>query len=374
MAQIYKKQGSWAVRVYFDENGKRKSKNKQGFRTKKEAEIYAADLETKKNTSGISSQLDISFADYLSEWINTYKVGKYAKNTEDRYKRTALLIHDYFGNSKLKNISRQQYQRFLDQYASKHAKNTVTRVNSVVRACVTDAMDDRIIFSDFTRHAHISGLESKASDLKFLQLAEIRKIKEIAAFKASIKAIAYYEILFAIDTGARYGEIAGMTWDCVNFVDNEITICKSYDYINRTGFKATKNKQSIRTISISPFLSTMLRKLKKEQAEYFLSHGYKNDLNLVFISYKRSVPSSNGANKVLRSILADINAVNQNVGMHGLRHTHASILINKGILIDYVSERLGHSNVAVTISVYRHLLESKRIEESKRAINILSAL
>lgn len=374
MAQIYKKQGSWAVRVYFEENGKRKSKNKQGFRTKKEAEIYATDLENKKNTSGVSALMDITFSDYFEQWINTYKLGKFSKNVENRYKRTASLISDFFGNDKFKDITRQHYQQFIDAYAKNHAKHTVLRLNSTIRTCVADAIDEHIIFSDFTRRAFIGGLESKSSDVKYLELDEIKLLKEIASFKASVQSIAYYEILLAIDSGARYGEIVGLTWDCVDFKNREITINKTYDYIERTGFKPTKNKQSVRTISISPFMISQLKKLKADQAEYFLKKGYHNDLKLVFLNYKLTVPSNNAANKVLRNILSDINAKNKDIGMHGLRHTHASILINQGILIDYVSERLGHSNVAVTIEVYRHLLESKRVQESKRTIEIISNL
>lgn len=374
MAQIYKKQGSWAVRVYFEENGKRKSKNKQGFRTKKEAEIYATDLENKKNTSGVSALMDITFSDYFEQWINTYKLGKFSKNVENRYKRTASLISDFFGNDKFKDITRQHYQQFIDAYAKNHAKHTVLRLNSTIRTCVADAIDEHIIFSDFTRRAFIGGLESKSSDVKYLELDEIKLLKEIASFKASVQSITYYEILLAIDSGARYGEIVGLTWDCVDFKNREITINKTYDYIERTGFKPTKNKQSVRTISISPFMISQLKKLKADQAEYFLKKGYHNDLKLVFLNYKLTVPSNNAANKVLRNILSDINAKNKDIGMHGLRHTHASILINQGILIDYVSERLGHSNVAVTIEVYRHLLESKRVQESKRTIEIISNL
>lgn len=374
MAQIYKKQGSWAVRVYFEESGKRKSKNKQGFRTKKEAEIYAIDLENKKNTSGVSALMDITFAEYFEQWINTYKLGKFSKNVENRYKRTASLISDFFGNDKFKDITRQHYQQFIDAYAKNHAKHTVLRLNSTIRTCVADAIDEHIIFSDFTRRAYISGLESRSSDVKYLELDETKHLKEIASFKASVQSIAYYEILLAIDSGARYGEIVGLTWDCVNFKNREITINKTYDYIERTGFKPTKNKQSVRTISISPFMISQLKKLKADQAEYFLKKGYHNDLKLVFLNYKLTVPSNNAANKVLRNILSDINAKNKDIGMHGLRHTHASILINQGILIDYVSERLGHSNVAVTIEVYRHLLESKRVQESKRTIEIISNL
>lgn len=374
MAQIYKKQGSWAVRVYFYDNGKRKSKNKQGFRTKKEAEIYATDLENKKNTSGVSALMDITFSDYFEQWINTYKLGKFSKNVENRYKRTASLISDFFGNDKFKDITRQHYQQFIDAYAKKHAKHTVLRLNSSIKACIADAIDERIIFSDFTRRAFIGGLESKSSDVKYLEIDEVKNVKKIAVTKASILTVAYYEILLAIDSGARYGEIAGLTWDCVNFKKDEITINKTYDYVGRTGFKPTKNKQSVRTISISPFMVGQLKKLKAEQAEYFFKKGFRNDEKLVFLNYKLTVPSSGGANKVLRKMLSDVGAKNKDIGMHGLRHTHASILINQGVLIDYVSERLGHSNVAVTIEVYRHLLESKRVQESKRTIEIISNL
>ncbi len=269
MAQVYKKQGSWAVRVYFEENGKRKSKNKQGFRTKKEAEIYATDLENKKNTSGVSALMDITFSDYFEQWINTYKLGKFSKNVENRYKRTASLISDFFGNDKFKDITRQHYQQFIDAYAKNHAKHTVLRLNSSIKACIADAIDERIIFSDFTRRAFIGGLESKSSDVKYLEIDEVKNVKKIAVTKASILTVAYYEILLAIDSGARYGEIAGLTWDCVNFKKDEITINKTYDYVGRTGFKPTKNKQSVRTISISPFMVGQLKKLKAEQAEYF---------------------------------------------------------------------------------------------------------
>lgn len=374
MAQVYKKQGSWAVRVYFEENGKRKSKNKQGFRTKKEAEIYATDLENKKNTSGVSTLMDIAFSDYFNQWIETYKLGKFSTNVENRYKRTASLISDFFGNQKFKDISRQRYQKFIDEYAKTHAKHTVLRINSTIKSCIADAIDERIIFSDFTRRAFIGGLESKYSDVKYLEIDEVKRIKQIAVTKASIMTVAYYEILLAIDSGARYGEIVGLTWDCVNFKKNEITINKAYDYVGRTGFKPTKNKQSVRTISISPFMITQLKKLKAEQAEYFFKKGFRNNEKLVFLNYKLTVPSSGGANKVLRKMLSDVGAKNKDIGMHGLRHTHASILINQGILVDYVSERLGHSNVAVTIEVYRHLLESKRVQESERTIEIISNL
>ena len=51
---------------------------------------------------------------------------------------------------------------------------------------------------------------------------------------------------------------------------------------------------------------------------------------------------------------------------YGLRHTHASILIAKKVDIDYISERLGHSSIQITLRVYSHLLKDRRDKENKK--------
>ena len=56
---------------------------------------------------------------------------------------------------------------------------------------------------------------------------------------------------------------------------------------------------------------------------------------------------------------------------HGLRHTHASILISKGVGVDYISERLGHADTSVTLRVYVHLLKDKRDADNQKALNVI---
>ncbi|MDR4648901.1 tyrosine-type recombinase/integrase, partial [Staphylococcus aureus] len=59
---------------------------------------------------------------------------------------------------------------------------------------------------------------------------------------------------------------------------------------------------------------------------------------------------------------------------HALRHTHCSYLLAKGVSIHYISKRLGHKNIAITTSVYSHLLEEKFNEEDKKTTKILESM
>ena len=77
---------------------------------------------------------------------------------------------------------------------------------------------------------------------------------------------------------------------------------------------------------------------------------------------------SNGINKDMRAVAKQLDI--KSVTYHALRHTHASMLLANGVSMQYVSERLGHANLAITEKVYSHLLNDKRQEEETKAMAI----
>ena len=86
-----------------------------------------------------------------------------------------------------------------------------------------------------------------------------------------------------------------------------------------------------------------------------------------------SVVTNDRINDVLKAILKRLN-IGPEITIHGLRHTHASILLYKGVSILYVSERLGHSGIDVTSSTYAHVLKELRERESEQTVNIFENL
>lgn len=374
--ELYKRGKTWTYRIrYQDTDGKRKSLSKSGFRTRTEAYTVGLENELKYKQIGLSDDENISFYDYYANWIKVYKIGKLDKTTESRYNAIGKFIKKNFKDDLLKQITKAQYQNALDEYAKKHVKHTVRRFNGIIRHCIKDALEDRVIYRDFTRDVVIQGAASKSSDLKYLEKKESSKLKRYCKNNASMKSISYYEIFFGLLTGCRYGEVTGLTWGDINYSKKTISITKAFDYKYQSGFKNVKTPSSVRIITINNELIEILKKLHKEQTETFLRQGYRDDLNLVFRNNRHQIISDEAVNKSLKNALKSDDIKSKNIiTFHGLRHTHASLLISDNIGIDYISKRLGHSNTSVTMNVYLHLLESKRKVEDDSAMKFLESI
>lgn len=378
MAQIFKRGKKWCYRIwYIDKLGKQHSVSKS-FVKKRDAVEQAAIVEAQKQTTNLSKKETITFYGYFSDWVKTYKTGRFTRNTKLRYIQTAKMIHDFFGNTLLKDVTRSDYQKFIDDYSQKsknsklRSKKSVARINGYIRAAISDAQDEHLVDFDFTRKVIVSGSKPKSDELKYLELDEPTRLKKYAYERLSLRSISFYEILFALSTGCRYGEIVGLTWPDIDFNKHTVTINKTYDYINRSGFKATKTESSIRTISISPKTVELLQKLKQEQTKIFFKQGYRNEDQLVFLNNRHYIVTNGGANKVLESALKSLEVkANNIITFHGLWHTHASILISKGVGVDYISERLGHADTSVTLRVYVHLLKDKRDADNQKVLNVI---
>lgn len=363
MASITKRGKTWQYTVSHMIDGNYRPIRKSGFKTKKEAILAAAEVEMnlKKGIQVISK--DKSFAEYFKEWIDLYKKSKH-KNTYSRYLRSLSTVENYFGDTPIQKIKRIDYQKFLNTYANGHAIATVRKLNIHVRSCVQDAIEAGYISIDFTRKAVIYGTEpTKKPSEKHIDYEESKKLYNALFEKLNPRYLSYYLILLGLVSGARYGELVGLTKDDFDFDTNRIDINKSWDYQHGTGFAETKNEHSIRKVTIDPRVMKVFKDLFDFQGE--------TPYNLVFHSPgKIGVTSNKGANKSLENILTSLDI--EKITVHGLRHTHASVLLYQGCSIQYVSERLGHSDIDTTLSYYTHVLKELKEKDEKQAADIFS--
>lgn len=94
---------------------------------------------------------------------------------------------------------------------------------------------------------------------------------------------------------------------------------------------------------------------------------FVNIHNLVFFSQHNQKKVLSNVNKLLRNTLSELNI--DPITIHGLRHTHASILLYRQISIYYVSERLGHASIDTTLRHYAHVIKELREEDTKNTID-----
>lgn len=157
-------------------------------------------------------------------------------------------------------------------------------------------------------------------------------------------------ILTAIYTGARLGEIQGLTWGNINETEMMITIDHSYADETRT-IKTTKNDSSNRVIRINHDLIRLLNQLKKPLA------GAKS---MVFLNQYGTIPTSAAVNKTLRESLAAIDLNKRGFHFHSLRHTHVAYLLSHNVPLYVIAKRLGHADISTTSRIYSYLIDEFR--------------
>ncbi|MEN1970628.1 tyrosine-type recombinase/integrase [Lentibacillus sp. N15] len=363
MASFQKRGKAWQYTI----SNKGKPIRKGGFRTKKEAAIAAAEVEDKLNKGTLTQMEPVPFEEYFSNWIDLYKTN-ISDVTLKHYKYSLAAVKRYFANKPIQLISRQEYQKFINDFGSTRAKETVEKLNSHCRACVRDAVEDRLIPFDFTRKVTLTWtVKAKRAEEKHLNYDDSQKL-----FKAVLErlddGLGYYLILLGLTSGLRFGELVGLQRKDFDFDDNTINVDKTWGYLERTkrGFGPTKNEESIRIIKMDDVTMNAFKHLFEVTPT--------NLHQLVFYSpvSKYQVISNTNANKLLRKTLTDSKI--DTITMHGLRHTHASVLLYQKVSMNYVSERLGHKDVETTWKTYSHILDEMRTEDEQETISIFSGM
>ncbi len=363
MASIKKRGSSWQVRYsYKDTEGKYRIKSKAGFRTKKEAEIFASEIKV-DDSKGINLSPDgISLADYFEQWYETYKKPKLAYTTRQRYKITQHVLNDYFKGMPLIEVKRFAYQKFITDYGKTHAKETVQKVNSLVRACVQNALLDELITKDFTKGITLSYNVDKDKKVDYLNMAEIKSVVNYLLETRNHHFTSKYMILTAIMTGARLGEIMALTWKDINFDFKTINIAKAWNYSEGGGFKPVKTESSKRTIRVNDLLLNVLKDLKV------------NDSKMVFMDQYKTIPSSAAVNKTLKAVLSQLGIKRPGFHFHSLRHSHVAYLLANHVDLYVISKRLGHSDIGTTSRVYSYLIDEYKARFDDRIEKSLDGL
>lgn len=284
---------------------------------------------------------NILFCDYYEEWLKLYKEGSIRPVTMKKYELTLKWLRKLIPNLRIKQLDRAQYQKLINLYAEAHEKQTTMDFHRQVKAAIIDAMDEGLIQKDPTRKVIIKGKMPTAKKQKFLSLLETQKLVKELKLGQSINSD--WLIYLILKTGLRFSEAIALTPSDFNFRKSTLSINKTWNYKNGGGFDLTKNESSRRIIVIDRKLNNQLESLCKSLPPD----------KPIFIG-----ETGNVFNSTVNSTLARRckKAGITTITVHGLRHTHASILLYRGVSLLSVSQRLGHSNVATTQKVYLHII------------------
>lgn len=355
---------------------------------KKEDAIRALNEELNRKYKGYARPEEAKLCDYLNMWLENYILDEKSENTYDKYSKIVInKIIPSIGDIRLcdlKVIHIDKFLRDLKKSKIKKGKNitslsgtTIQIYYGILNAALNRAVKLQMIIENPCKYIDTP----KRSKYK----ANILTLEEFKIIYNSLNDSIFEDYIFklaldiSIETGLRRGELCGLTWDSINFKDNFIDINKALIRIeNQYSISKLKTEGSYRTIPISDNLAQKLKKHKNVQNSNKLKYGefYKK---VIFnnISYDLIFRHENG-NYVIPSTflqrlkrLCKYNNINKNIRWHDLRHTNATYLIESGVNLKVVQDRLGHSLMQTTADTYSHVTKKMNREATTKLTSLI---
>lgn len=297
------------------------------------------------------------FYNYYSWWIKVYKEGAIREITLDKYYMTESWLKKLIPNLTICELNRITYQELLNDYATYHERQTTMDFHHQLKGAILDALDEGLIDSDPTRKAIIKGKKPSIKKTKFLNQFELHTLLSSLELKSELNWDWF--ILLVAKTGMRFSEALALTPKDFDFSHQQLSINKTWDYKSGTGFQPTKNKSSIRKIQLDwqtvVQFSELIKNLPDNKPIFIKGKIYNSTVNNIISRHckKLNIPV---------------------ISVHGLRHTHASLLLFAGVSIASVARRLGHASINTTQKTYLHIIQELENQDIDLVMRSLSGL
>lgn len=297
------------------------------------------------------------FSDYYLQWVKIYKEGAVRNVTLKKYMLSYEWVKILIPKMKLCEINRITYQKLLNDYAEKHERQTTMDFHHQLKGAILDAVDEGLIDRDPTRKVIIKGKEPRKKKCKYLNQYELHTLIKNLDLKSEIN----YDwlILLIAKTGMRFSEALALTPSDFDLAHQTLSINKTWNYKDKGGFQPTKNKSSIRKIQIDWMIVSqfagLIKNLPNDKPIFIKEYIYNSTINDVLKRHclKSKIPV---------------------ITVHGLRHTHASLLLFAGVSIASVAKRLGHASMTTTQKVYLHVIQELENQDVDLVMRSLSGL
>ena len=297
------------------------------------------------------------FYKYYERWIRIYKEGAIRDVTMKKYEITLVWLKKLVPQLSLCDLNRITYQKLLNDYAAVHERQTTMDFHHQLKAAILDAVDDGMIERDPTRKAIIKGKPPRAKKIKYLNQFELHTL--LSSLKLPPQINWDWLILLIAKTGMRFSEALALTPKDFDFARQSLSVERTWDYKGKGGFMPTKNKSSVRKIQLDwqtiIQFSELIKGLPEDEPIFIRGRVFNSTVNSILARHckAQNIPI---------------------ISIHGLRHTHASLLLFAGVSIASVARRLGHASMTTTQKTYLHIIQELENRDIDLVMRSLSGL
>lgn len=379
-------------------DGKRKKIERVCKKATTEAQAYielAEAIQRYENGGTTNKNLEeMSASDFIDMWLDKYVSATLMPSTAATYKYQLQLFKKKFGMYKMNTLTPLTIQDFFSQlaneeYAERTMKDILKALHSMFNYAVNTA---RII-----KYNPADGVKIPKSVVKKENANRVYKDDDIIKIFETLKQDNYFYYiitLIAYRTGMRQGEILGLQACDVDLINKCIYVNNALQYVERKYIlKAPKNKTSIRKVAIDDILLTELKEFARKRAQNKLLYGelYKRyylnkkgeiteeitEIQLDFFIC-RECGSYIGKSSLISYMKNYCEKKGVKYTTHSFRHTHATELIENGVPVKAIQDRLGHQSITTTLDIYAEAtkkMENQILETmNNKKIPTLSAI
>lgn len=376
MANYEKRGNTWRYRISLGKNpntDKYEYISKSGFARKSDAKNHAEMVERQIRNGEYIASSTHTFNYVADEWINHYS--RNAKVSSVRAREKAIYhAKQQFGNRSIQTITKRDYQAFVDDISTRFSKNYVDSIVSSTNLIFKYALDMKIIAKSPIEGIKrtkfkptVEDLEQNSLQQKFLEKDELFEFLSVA--KNHHKPLNSFELFtFLAYSGMRAGEVLALKWSDIDYEECTVSITKTYynPNNNKKNYQilTPKTESSIGKISIDPNVIKLLQDYKVN-----VQDKWKNEL---YVDNDFIFTDNNGYPLVIKKLSQWIQAImlqtniDKNITTHSFRYTHCSLLIEAGVHIKEIQERLRHKDINTTMNIYAKITESYKKDASQK--------
>ena len=376
MATYEKRGNSWRYRISTGKNpttGKYEYISKSGFKRKSDAKHHAEMVERQLRNGEYIAPSTSTFKQVADDWLKQYANDAKVSSVRAREKAIYHAI-ERFNTYPIQTIKKHDYQRFVDDMSAQYSKNYVDSIVASTNMIFKYAYDMKLIkvlpnegIKRPKKKRTVEELEDTEIHKKFLEKDELFEFLHVA--KNQHAPLNSFEVFTTLAyTGMRAGELLALKWSDIDFDNNTISITKTYYNPNNNKKKyqilTPKTESSIGKITVDANVIKMLHDYKVNVQDNWKDELYV-DNNFVFTD-------NNGYPLVIKKLSMWIQSImsrtdiNKNISTHSFRYTHCALLIEAGVHIKEIQERLRHKDINTTMNIYAKITNSYKKDASQK--------
>lgn len=376
MATYEKRGNTWRYRISVGKNpttGKYEYISKSGFKRKSDAKHHAEMVERQLRNGDYIAPSTYTFKEIANTWLKQYANDVKVSSVRAREKAIYHAI-ERFGDYPIQTIKKHDFQRFVDDMSAQYSKNYVDSIVASTNMIFKYAYDMKLIkvlpsegIKRPKKKRTVEELEDSEIHKKFLEKDELFQFLEVA--KNNHAPLNSFQVFTTLAyTGLRAGELLALKWSDIDFDNNTISITKTYYNPNNNKKKyqilTPKTESSIGKITVDANVIKMLQDYKINVQNNWKDELYV-DNNFVFTD-------NNGYPLVIKKLSIWIQSImartdiNKNISTHSFRYTHCALLIEAGVHIKEIQERLRHKDINTTMNIYAKITNSYKKDASQK--------